>query len=95
MVQATIFNEQIRKFNDVLENGKTYIIWNTTVKPVNKTSDNINNRIELTFTDATELEEIDEQIPYNKRNPYVNFNNFEKISKGERLMVKLLEFRGA
>ncbi|KAL8507238.1 hypothetical protein ACS0TY_017960 [Phlomoides rotata] len=53
MVQATLFNEQIKKFNEMLESEKCYLISKGNIRPVNKNFDNVNNKIELSFTDAT------------------------------------------
>ncbi|KAL8499799.1 hypothetical protein ACS0TY_019687 [Phlomoides rotata] len=86
MIQANLFNEMILKFNEVLENGKSYFIRNADVKLVNKKFDNINDQIEINFRFATEVKEIEEHIPYKRTSPFGNFEDIESKSKEQKLM---------
>ncbi|KAL8498074.1 hypothetical protein ACS0TY_021415 [Phlomoides rotata] len=86
MIQATLFNEQINKFNEILESGKCYLISKGNIRPVNKNFDNVNDKIEILFTDATKVEEFLECIPFKITNPLVPFNEVENVFKGQRLM---------
>ncbi|KAL8468853.1 hypothetical protein ACS0TY_031891 [Phlomoides rotata] len=86
MVQATLFNEQIDKFTELLESGKCYLISKGNIRPVNKKFDNMNDKIEISFTNATKVDDCLESFPLKISKSFVPFNEVEKISKGQRLM---------
>ncbi|KAL8522966.1 hypothetical protein ACS0TY_013066 [Phlomoides rotata] len=86
MVQATLFNEQISKFTEMLESGKCYLISKGNIRRVNNNFDNVNDKIEISFTNATKVEECLESFPLKISKSFVPFNEVEKISKGQRLM---------
>ncbi|KAL8516056.1 hypothetical protein ACS0TY_014653 [Phlomoides rotata] len=86
MVQATLFNEQIDKFTELLESGKCYLISKGNIRPVNKKFDNVNDKIEISFTNSTKVDDCLESFPLKISKSFVPFNEVEKISKGQRLM---------
>ncbi|KAL8497187.1 hypothetical protein ACS0TY_020757 [Phlomoides rotata] len=56
MIQATLFNQQINKYNEILESGKRYLISKGNIRLVKKNYDNVNDKIEISFTYATKVE---------------------------------------
>ncbi|KAL8540935.1 hypothetical protein ACS0TY_002266 [Phlomoides rotata] len=86
MVQATLFNEQINKFYEMLESGKCYLISKGNIRHVNKKFDNVNDKIEISFTDATKVEESLECFPLKLTKPFVPFNEVENKSTGQSLI---------
>ncbi|KAL8539785.1 hypothetical protein ACS0TY_001406 [Phlomoides rotata] len=86
MVQATLFNEQIDKFYEMLESGKCYLISKGNIRHVNKKFDNVNDKIEISFTDATKVEEYLECFPLKLTKPFVPFNEVENKSTDQSLM---------
>ncbi|KAL8552030.1 hypothetical protein ACS0TY_000912 [Phlomoides rotata] len=64
MVQATLFNELIDKFYDILESGESYLIRKGNIWSVKKSFDNVNDKIEISFTDATTIEKISDAIQH-------------------------------
>ncbi|KAL8480468.1 hypothetical protein ACS0TY_027124 [Phlomoides rotata] len=86
MVQATLFNEQIDKFYEMLESGKCYLISKGNIRHVNKKFDNVNDKIEISFTNATKVEESLECFPLKLTKPFVPFNEVENKSTDQSLM---------
>ncbi|KAL8552712.1 hypothetical protein ACS0TY_001411 [Phlomoides rotata] len=70
----------------MLESGKCYLISKGNIRPVNKKYDNVNDKIEISFTDAMKVEESLECFPLKLTKPFVPFNEVEKKSTGQRLM---------
>jgi replication factor A1 len=70
-IRATVFQEGVNKFNDMMENGKVYIFTKGTVKQANKKFSNLPNDYELSFDQHAEITAVgdDDAIVRSKLSP--------------------------
>ncbi|RAL39141.1 hypothetical protein DM860_011627 [Cuscuta australis] len=82
-IQATMFNEAVKKFYDKFELGKMYYISKGTLKVANKQFKTVQNDYEMTLNDYSIVEEASDEpafvpetkfnfIPIDELGPYVN-----------------------
>ena len=55
-----MFNEQIEKFYTKLEKGKTIMIIDGNVKQIDRRYPNVNDKIEITLTQNSEVKELED-----------------------------------
>lgn len=82
-IQATMFNDAVKKFFDKLEIGKVYYISKGTLKIANKQFKTVQNDYERTLNENSEVEEVSNEasfvpetkfnfVPIDMLGPHVN-----------------------
>ncbi len=77
-IEATIFNDDIDTFDNKLEQGKVYIISNSSVKVANAKFSNVNNEYCLTFHPKTNVVPAEEDSMIKKVS--YNFKGLSQIA---------------
>jgi len=67
MIEATMFNDDVEKFNKILKEGKIYIISNASVKVANQKFARVKNDYSLSFHKDTNIWEDDDDFNISKR----------------------------
>lgn len=68
-----MYDDLIKKFNDVIGKGKNYIIRNEKTSTVNRRYLSVHDEIEIAFTSSSEIEETDDVHSFNKEINHIDF----------------------